>query len=162
MAYITASPNPVGVYSATFGAYASLVWDVQDGPNEVRASEVAVSINGGPSQPVQGPGVFGRFVYPVAWPNSYEFILRYADTKSELTGSKSRRSTSGPSLRRSSRRNRARSAATSAALARAMGRRDQPSFRNCCSPSIARGNCICARVTRASSEPPFVGRAWQI
>lgn len=85
MAYITASPNPVGVYSATFGAYASLVWDVQDGPNEVRASEVAVSINGGPSQPVQGPGVFGRFVYPVAWPNSYEFILRYADTKSELT-----------------------------------------------------------------------------
>ena len=85
MAYITASPNPVGVYSATYGAYASLVWDVQDGPNEVRASEVMVSINGGPSQPVQGPGFFGRLVYPVAWPNIYEFILRYADTKSELT-----------------------------------------------------------------------------
>ena len=85
MAYITASPNPVGVYSATYGAYASLVWDVQDGPNEVRASEVLVSINGGPSQPVQGPGFFGRLVYPVAWPNTYEFILRYADTKSELT-----------------------------------------------------------------------------
>ena len=85
MAYITASPNPVGVYSASYGAYASLVWDVQDGPNEVRPSEVLVSINGGPSQPVQGPGFFGRLVYPVAWPNRYEFILRYADTKSELT-----------------------------------------------------------------------------
>lgn len=85
MAYITASPNPVGVYSATFGAYASLVWDVQDGPNEVRASEVVVSINGAASMPVQGPGFFGRFVYPVALPNTYEFILRYADTKSELT-----------------------------------------------------------------------------
>lgn len=85
MAYITASPNPVGVYSATFGAYASLIWDVQDGPNEVRASEVVVSINGAPSIPVIGPGFFGRFVYPVALPNSYEFILRYADTKSELT-----------------------------------------------------------------------------
>ena len=85
MAYITATPNPVGVYSATFGAYASLVWDVQDGPNEVRAAEVVVSINGAASMPVIGPGFFGRFVYPVSLPNSYEFILRYADTKSELT-----------------------------------------------------------------------------
>jgi len=85
MAYITASPNPVGIYSATYGAYASLVWDVQDGPDEVRASEVMVSINGAPSMPVQGPGFFGRLVYPVTWPNTYEFILRYADTKSELT-----------------------------------------------------------------------------
>lgn len=85
MAYITASPNPVGVYSVNFGAYASLVWDVQDGPNEVRASEVVVSVNGAPSMPVAGPGFFGRFLYPVALTNTYEFILRYVDTKSELT-----------------------------------------------------------------------------
>jgi hypothetical protein len=85
MAYITASPNPVGVYSANFGAYASFVWDVQDGPNEMRMSEVVLSINGGPSVPVAGPGIFGRFVYYVDLPNTYEFILRYADTKSELT-----------------------------------------------------------------------------
>lgn len=85
MAYITASPNPVGVDNAAFGAYASGVWDVQDGPQEVRAAEVVVSINGAPSIPFMGPGFFGRFVYPVNVPNSYEFILRYADTKSELT-----------------------------------------------------------------------------
>jgi hypothetical protein len=85
MAYITASPNPVGIYSAAYGAYASLVWDVQDGPNELRMSEVVLSINGGPSVPVAGPGIFGRFIYYVDLPNTYEFILRYADTKSELT-----------------------------------------------------------------------------
>lgn len=85
MAYITVSPNPVGVTDPAYGAYASGVWDVQDGPQEVRAAEVVVSINGAPSIPFMGPGFFGRFVYPVNLPNTYEFIFRYADTKLELT-----------------------------------------------------------------------------
>lgn len=85
MAYITASPNPIAVYDPVYGAYVRGVWDVQDGPQEARAAEVVVSINGAPSIPFIGPGFFGRFAYPVNLPNSYEFILRYADTKSELT-----------------------------------------------------------------------------
>lgn len=85
MAYITVSPNPVGIRDLAFGGYASGTWDVQDGPQEVRAAEVVVSINGAPTVPFVGPGFFGRFVYPVNLPNTYEFVLRYADTKSELT-----------------------------------------------------------------------------
>lgn len=85
MAYITASPNPIAVYDPVYGAYVRGIWDVQDGPQEVRAVEVVVSINGAPSIPFMGPGFFGRYVYPVNLPNTYEFILRYADTKSELT-----------------------------------------------------------------------------
>lgn len=85
MAYITASPNLIAVYDPVYGAYVRGTWDVQDGPEEVRAAEVVVSVNGAPSIPFMGPGYFGRFVYPVNLPNTYEFILRYADTKSELT-----------------------------------------------------------------------------
>jgi hypothetical protein len=85
MAYITVSPNPVPIDDPAIGAYPHGVWDVQDQYQEWRLCEVVVSINGAPSIPFQGPGVFGRFVYPVNIPNTYEFILRYADTKSEIT-----------------------------------------------------------------------------
>lgn len=61
------------------------MWDVQDGPNEVRLAKVRLSINGGPSQLIQGPGVYGIWVHRLTLPNNDEFILRYADTKSELT-----------------------------------------------------------------------------
>ena len=85
MAYITVSPNPVSVDDPAVGAYPHGIWDVQDEYQEWRLCEVVVSINGAPSIPFVGPGVFGRFAYPVNVPNTYEFILRYADTKSEIT-----------------------------------------------------------------------------
>lgn len=85
MAYITAAPNPIAIYDPAIGAYVHGTWDVQDGPQEARPAEVVVSINGAPTIPFMGPGYFGRFAFPVNLPNTYELILRYADTKSELT-----------------------------------------------------------------------------
>lgn len=85
MATITASPNPVGVYSANVGALTRIEWDTQllSGAN---AGKVFVSVNGASEDPVPGQsaGRTGNFDHTVKTPNSYTFILRRADNNAEL------------------------------------------------------------------------------
>lgn len=87
MAAISASPNPVGVYSKTVGATTTLTWDTQLAgirPN----GKVFVSVNNGPETEVPGQAAqgapTGTISFSVTIPNTYTFVLRRVATQEEL------------------------------------------------------------------------------
>ena len=81
MATITASPNPVGIYSASVGKNVTIQWNTETRVN----GKVAVLVNGTPKPPdLGGQTPTGSSTYNVTIPNTYTFILRRADTNAEL------------------------------------------------------------------------------
>lgn len=82
MAFITASSNPVGVYSANVGKDITIRWDTQlRGVN----GRVSVLINGTPNPPELGGQLpSGNATYKVTIPNTYTFVLRRTDNNAEL------------------------------------------------------------------------------
>ena len=87
MASITASPNPVGIYSVNVGAKTTVEWDTQT-PQGIPQidGKVSVLVNGTLQPGTLGnPGPTGRIDnYPVNVPNTYTFILRDTATNAEL------------------------------------------------------------------------------
>lgn len=82
MATITASPNPVGVYSTSVGAKTTILWDTQLAGFVL--GTVIVLVNGTDEKEVAGSAPAGTFDYQVTTPNSYTFVLRRADNQAEL------------------------------------------------------------------------------
>jgi hypothetical protein len=79
MATITATPNPVGVYSASVGSKTSVNFDAAP---ELYPAKLYVTVNGGAQNEVPGQPPNGGFTLPqsldlpVTLPNSYRLILR--------------------------------------------------------------------------------------
>lgn len=86
MATITASPNPVGVYSNAVGASTTVTWDTQ--LPLLPGGKVFVSINGGAEAQLPGQAAIGArtgtLSYKVTHPNAYAFVLRRSDNQAEL------------------------------------------------------------------------------
>ena len=81
MATITASLNPVGIYSANVGKDITIRW-----ATELRErGKVSVLVNGTPKPPeLGGQSAQGSATYNVTTPNTYTFVLRRVDNDAEL------------------------------------------------------------------------------
>ena len=79
MATISATPNPVGVYSATVGSVTTVDWDTAPSPTLARLHVVTNGVEG-PGQPPAGATSATGVKVPVTIPNSYRLVLRSVPT----------------------------------------------------------------------------------